>query len=250
MTSKQKQHGVNIMVMEVQIKWLRMWPKRGRGSEKSQDGVELITLDVAGEEVVAPGGVEMVMSDRDRGPWKNLGSRSSRLLGCIDVTEVIVVETIVTDAMETGEIVTCVMVTDELVTDVMVAFLLELEEPKVCIRTKHMDIIQVNMPIFVDGVHICIRIRELLGESHELFFKEHGTNSKIDDESATYLDQEPNDSVEEDQDDESDYITMMGWMVIWILVGGGFSGGIIAIWDDALFKKHHVLDGEDGFIAI
>ncbi|GJQ96141.1 hypothetical protein Tco_0007280 [Tanacetum coccineum] len=45
-------------------------------------GVELVTLDVAWEEVVGPGGVKMVMNEcyeLDRGPWKKLGSRSSRL---------------------------------------------------------------------------------------------------------------------------------------------------------------------------
>ncbi|GJW25717.1 hypothetical protein Tco_0039528 [Tanacetum coccineum] len=52
---------------------------------------------------------------------------------------------------------------------------------------------------------LCNEIRELLGEPHEIFSKEHETNSEINDESATYRDQEPNDSVKEDQDGESDY---------------------------------------------
>ncbi|GKE76929.1 RNA-directed DNA polymerase, eukaryota, partial [Tanacetum coccineum] len=30
----------------------------------------------------------------------------------------------------------------------------------------------------------------------------------------------------------------------------GISGGIIAMWDVSLFKKHKVLDGDEGFIAI
>ncbi|PWA87520.1 RNA-directed DNA polymerase, eukaryota [Artemisia annua] len=35
-----------------------------------------------------------------------------------------------------------------------------------------------------------------------------------------------------------------------IIKSSGLSGGIMAIWDDSMFRKHQVLDGEDGFIAI
>ncbi|PWA61854.1 hypothetical protein CTI12_AA369250 [Artemisia annua] len=45
---------------------------------------------------------------------------------------------------------------------------LNLVAGKVCIRTKCMDFIQHNMPVLVDGMHTCVRIRELIGECYEL----------------------------------------------------------------------------------
>ncbi|CAI9289486.1 unnamed protein product [Lactuca saligna] len=41
-----KQHGVNIMAVEVQIGWLWIWPGRGCESGKSQDGNERIERDL------------------------------------------------------------------------------------------------------------------------------------------------------------------------------------------------------------
>ncbi|GJX99496.1 hypothetical protein Tco_0356515 [Tanacetum coccineum] len=41
----EKQHGVNIMAVEVQIGWLWTWPRGGRESGISQDGNERLPRD-------------------------------------------------------------------------------------------------------------------------------------------------------------------------------------------------------------
>ncbi|GJT40950.1 hypothetical protein Tco_0940815 [Tanacetum coccineum] len=41
----EKQHGVNIIAMKVQIECLRMWLGKGRGSGKSRDGNECVQRD-------------------------------------------------------------------------------------------------------------------------------------------------------------------------------------------------------------
>ncbi|PWA53901.1 hypothetical protein CTI12_AA440180 [Artemisia annua] len=44
---------------------------------------------------------------------------------------------------------------------------------KVCVRTRNMDFIQVNMPVLVDGTHVCIRIRELV-DKEDVYHKGGG----------------------------------------------------------------------------
>ena len=78
----EKQHGVDIMTVEIQIEWLWIWPERGRESGKSLDGNERIqrdvmlrvlrtikkvwrTLDVTEMEVGCPGKVGIVQVDGD-----------------------------------------------------------------------------------------------------------------------------------------------------------------------------------------
>ncbi|GKB40473.1 RNA-directed DNA polymerase, eukaryota [Tanacetum coccineum] len=59
---------------------------------------------------------------------------------------------------------------------------LNLVAGKVCIRTKCMDIIQHNMPVFVDDILTCVRIREHIGECYELC---PTTSTTSDDEVST-----------------------------------------------------------------
>ncbi|GKE17642.1 hypothetical protein Tco_1425219 [Tanacetum coccineum] len=63
---------------------------------------------------------------------------------------------------------------------------------KVCLRTKHMEYIQANMPVLIDGVHVCIRIRELLGECDDIYRSEtpiNSPNSETDQDSVNNPDE-------------------------------------------------------------
>ncbi|GJY33438.1 RNA-directed DNA polymerase, eukaryota [Tanacetum coccineum] len=63
---------------------------------------------------------------------------------------------------------------------------------KVCLRTKHMEYIQANMPVLINGVHVCIRIRELLGECDDICRSEtpiSSPNSKTDQDSVNNPDE-------------------------------------------------------------
>ena len=80
-----KQHGMNIMAVEVQIRWLWIWSGRGCESGKSRDGNEHAqrdamvhvtcvvnnqkvwrTLDMTEMEVGCPGKVGMVRKDGEQ----------------------------------------------------------------------------------------------------------------------------------------------------------------------------------------
>ncbi|GKB62245.1 hypothetical protein Tco_0918431 [Tanacetum coccineum] len=79
---------------------------------------------------------------------------------------------------------------------------------KVCIRTKTMEDIHHNIPIIVDGTHICVRIRELPGECHEIWEPVKSTSKLNDDNASTnktvnYSDEEDDDH--EKLHDGSDY---------------------------------------------
>ncbi|GJS14891.1 RNA-directed DNA polymerase, eukaryota [Tanacetum coccineum] len=60
---------------------------------------------------------------------------------------------------------------------------------KVCIRTKCMEIIQHNMLVIIDDIHVCVRIRKLIGECNEICpakkdeYDDHTSNR--DDDSIT-----------------------------------------------------------------
>ncbi|GKC30767.1 RNA-directed DNA polymerase, eukaryota [Tanacetum coccineum] len=59
---------------------------------------------------------------------------------------------------------------------------------KVCMRTKCMEIIQHNMPVIIDDIHVCVRIRELIGECKEICSSkkdEYDHTSNRDDDSIT-----------------------------------------------------------------
>ncbi|GJZ18112.1 RNA-directed DNA polymerase, eukaryota [Tanacetum coccineum] len=43
---------------------------------------------------------------------------------------------------------------------------------KVCVRTKCIEIIQHNLPVTIDGNHVCVRVRELVGECDEIWQRE------------------------------------------------------------------------------
>ncbi|GJV97612.1 hypothetical protein Tco_1549189 [Tanacetum coccineum] len=72
---------------------------------------------------------------------------------------------------------------------------------KVCIRTKNMDFIQHNRPVIVDGVHICVRIREIHGERDEIFKDVPTGNTSLDDEDSS-TNNDGNDGVHNNDDDD------------------------------------------------
>ncbi|GJV19481.1 hypothetical protein Tco_1368501 [Tanacetum coccineum] len=88
---------------------------------------------------------------------------------------------------------------------------LNLVAGKVFIRTKCMEIIQHNMPVIIDDIHVCVRIRELIGECNEICpakkveYDDHTSSS--DDDSVTNHDINTNghESHEGNSDDDEDY---------------------------------------------
>ncbi|GKA24820.1 hypothetical protein Tco_0710853, partial [Tanacetum coccineum] len=74
---------------------------------------------------------------------------------------------------------------------------------KVCIRTKNMDFIQHNMPVIVDGVNICVRIREIHGECDEIFKDVPPGNTSLDDEDSSTNNDGNDGGHNNDDDDES-----------------------------------------------
>ncbi|GJU79205.1 hypothetical protein Tco_1276275 [Tanacetum coccineum] len=79
---------------------------------------------------------------------------------------------------------------------------------KVCIHTKCMELIQVSMPVIIDEVHVCIRIREIPGECDEIFKPETSIVKDSYDDSTTShgddLDTQDDDEDEDEDDDEDD----------------------------------------------
>ncbi|GKD26831.1 RNA-directed DNA polymerase, eukaryota [Tanacetum coccineum] len=79
---------------------------------------------------------------------------------------------------------------------------------KVCIRTKHMEFIQTNMPVLVDGVHVCLRIREIQGECDEIYTSKKTANSsypvKEDEASINRVEQKEDSDTDDFDDDASD----------------------------------------------
>nr|GFA15653.1 cytochrome P450 [Tanacetum cinerariifolium] len=78
---------------------------------------------------------------------------------------------------------------------------------KVCILTKNMDLINHNMPIIIDEVHTCIRIREIPGECNEFFAEEKLEDSDTEEDYNT----NPNTDNEkyahnEDEDDDDNHL--------------------------------------------
>ncbi|GKD90472.1 hypothetical protein Tco_1365979, partial [Tanacetum coccineum] len=80
---------------------------------------------------------------------------------------------------------------------------------KVFIRTKIMEVIQHTMPIIVDGVHVCIRIREIIGECNELLPPEKNANTPLNDREDDYYD---DDSGYEINPPDNDYRGGGGWI--------------------------------------
>ncbi|GKB50107.1 RNA-directed DNA polymerase, eukaryota, partial [Tanacetum coccineum] len=71
---------------------------------------------------------------------------------------------------------------------------------KVCIRTKHMELIHHNMPVIIDDIHTCVRIREIMGECDDVFTDENIEDSDSEDD----YNSSPNINTENEAQDEDD----------------------------------------------
>ncbi|GKA99178.1 RNA-directed DNA polymerase, eukaryota, partial [Tanacetum coccineum] len=76
---------------------------------------------------------------------------------------------------------------------------------KVCILTKNMDLINHNMPIIINEVHTCVRIREIPGECNVFFTEEKLEDSDTEEDYNTNpnIDTKKN-AHNEDEDDDND----------------------------------------------
>ncbi|GJT55582.1 hypothetical protein Tco_0990636 [Tanacetum coccineum] len=93
---------------------------------------------------------------------------------------------------------------------------------KVCIRTRCMKLIQHNLLVTVEGIHVCVRIHELVGECHEIWVldklvakgvDEKSTNKNdTDDEEDLYDDGSDCDFFNKDFQNDVDYPLGGGWI--------------------------------------
>lgn len=74
---------------------------------------------------------------------------------------------------------------------------------KVCIRTKCMDVILHTLPVIIDNMHICIRIRELIGEYNNILPDKTTTHSD-DEDDELYDDGSEFELFQGDPEDEGD----------------------------------------------
>jgi hypothetical protein len=63
-----------------------------------------------------------------------------------------------------------------------------------------MELIQHNLPVTIDGIHVCVRIRELVGECDEIWVPDKIVDTAVDDNSTNKNDTDG----EEDTDDDED----------------------------------------------
>ncbi|GJT29449.1 putative RNA-directed DNA polymerase, eukaryota, reverse transcriptase zinc-binding domain protein [Tanacetum coccineum] len=93
---------------------------------------------------------------------------------------------------------------------------------KVCIRTRCMELIQHNLPVTIEGIHVCVRICKLVGECHEIWVPDklvakdvddNSTNKNdTDDEEDLYDDGSDCDFFDEDYQNDVDYPLGGGWI--------------------------------------
>ncbi|PWA37258.1 hypothetical protein CTI12_AA592350 [Artemisia annua] len=77
---------------------------------------------------------------------------------------------------------------------------------RVCIRTSHMDFIQHTLPVIVDGVNVCVRVREIPDECDEFIPPVKPVSTKEDDENDEVATNQRDDEDDEEDlyDDDSD----------------------------------------------
>ncbi|GJZ80667.1 hypothetical protein Tco_0645661 [Tanacetum coccineum] len=72
-----------------------------------------------------------------------------------------------------------------------------------------MDFIKHNMPVIIDETHICVRIREILGECDEIFAPEKSqnmeSNDEDDDDSSINNEENKSDGDEDDDGDDDEF---------------------------------------------
>ncbi|GKC10162.1 hypothetical protein Tco_1001772 [Tanacetum coccineum] len=50
------------------------------------------------------------------------------------------------------------------------------------LRTKHIELIHHNMPVIINDIHTCVRIREIMGECDDVFTDENIKDSDTEDD--------------------------------------------------------------------
>ncbi|PWA81363.1 RNA-directed DNA polymerase, eukaryota [Artemisia annua] len=77
---------------------------------------------------------------------------------------------------------------------------------RVCIRTSHMDFIQHTLPVIVDGVNVCVRVREIPDECDEFIPPVKPVSTEEDDENDEVATNQRDDEDDEEDlyDDDSD----------------------------------------------